>query len=56
MPPSAKNEVLQIVHILHSHDIRHIYGLLNKQEFKMARYCQNSFFLCVYGPRRSQGV
>ena len=41
---SAKNEVLQILQVLYRHDVCHIYGLLNNHEFKMARYCPNSFF------------
>ena len=31
------------------------YGLLTKCEVKMAGYWPSSFFLRVYGPRRSQG-
>ena len=32
-----------------------MYGLLTKCEVKMAGYWPSSFFLRVYGPRRSRG-
>ena len=32
-----------------------MYGLLTKSEVKMAGYWPSSFFLRVYGPRRSRG-
>ena len=57
MLPAAKNEVLQIMEVLFRHDIRNMYGLLNKHEFKMAIDIVKIHFSCVclYGPKTSQG-
>ena len=53
MPPTAKNEVLQIMEVLFRHDIRHMYGLLNKHEFKMAiDIVKIHFSVCVYMDRK----
>ena len=35
--------------------LENMYGLLTKCEVKMAGYWPRSFFLRVYGPRRSRG-
>ena len=34
-------------------EVNNIYGLLTKCEVKMAGYWPSSFFVCVYGPRRT---
>ena len=55
MPPSAKNEVLQIVQVLYRHDICHIYGNCTSMRSRWLDIVSTSSFFCIYAPR-SQGL